>query len=103
MNLHINDFNGVFQFKRIKTFEDFNSEKFFSLDPLSRLELLRDFQQIDEKPFHLEKVLNMYYAYNSSCFLANLPSWLLNLAAPEDIYSTLIYDYEEDYMLEEWE
>lgn len=103
MSLHINDFNGVFHFKNVRTFEDFNSEKFFSLDRISRLEKLRDFQQIDEKPFHLEKIFNIFYAYNFSCFTANFPTWLLNLVAPEDLYSTLIYDYEEDFKIEEWE
>lgn len=103
MALHLNDYNNVFMFKRFKQYKDFKAEFFFGLDLLTRLGLLRDFQQIDQRPFHLEKLIALNFGYNFSTFLSNHPRWVLDMVTPDDLYSTLIYDYDDDMKFEEWE
>ena len=103
MSLHIKDYNTVFMFKQFKQYRQFRADIFFKLDNLTKLQLLRDPQPIDSRVFHLEKIFNLYFSYNSSQFLANQPSWSVTLTNPLDFYSTLVYDYNEDLKIEERE
>lgn len=101
MDTYIIDYNKVFNFKKMKLYKNFSAELFYDMEPIDRLEIVWDVIPMDQWAFILEKVLSLYFAYNSSIVLANQPGWVIPMTNISEFYSSWRYPSSEDKRMEE--
>jgi hypothetical protein len=95
------DYNTVFKFTAFKTFGTLSAETLFTLEPTQWLKYLHDIQSVDQKFFSQERLINLFFGYNSSNSLVNQPAWLAPLTSISQFYSTLRFDAAEITYIEE--
>ena len=100
MNVHIWDYNSVFQFKQHKSYADVKGEILFPLTSLDRLEYLWDVPPIDQRMHSFDRVINAYFGYNQSEYLMNYPKWYSNYFDTMNFYFAMLYESEEDKNVE---
>jgi hypothetical protein len=86
--------NKVWYYKRIK------AKHFFDLEPMERLEKMRDPITFKTKSNTMTRFANVFFCYNFSGFQENQPKWFLKIRKLRHIYKKASFDSVEDEWLD---